>query len=74
MNREQAIANIEALYPADSQYIESAKIGQQLLEQAKREVNGWRTEPTEVLIRYAELCMYLENKETQKLQKTFRKY
>lgn len=66
MNREQAIANIEGLYPADSQYEQTAEIGQKLLEQAKREVKGWRTEPTPVLIRYAEICMSLEAQETRK--------
>ncbi len=67
MNREQAIANIEGLYPADSQYIQTAEIGKKLLEQAKMEVQGWRNEPTEVLIRYAQLCMSLEAQETRKL-------
>jgi len=56
MNREQAIQQIEGLFPTDSQYEETNKIGERLLAQAKREVEGWRTEPTEVLIRYAELC------------------
>lgn len=66
MNREQAIAEIEGLFPADSQYQDTAEVGQRLLEQAKREVHGWRTEPTEVLVRYAELCMTEENRQTQR--------
>lgn len=57
MTREEAIRNIEDLYPADSRYEDTAEVGRQLLEQAKHEVCGWRTEPTEVLIRYAELCI-----------------
>lgn len=65
MNREQAIAEIEGLFPADSQYEEGAKVGQRLLEQAKREVAGWRTEPTEVLVRYAELCVAEENRQAR---------
>lgn len=56
MTREQAIQAINALYPADSQYAEYAAIGRELLAQAKQEVAGWRTECTEVLIRYAQLC------------------
>jgi len=56
MDRKQAIAQIEGLFPTDSQFEETNKIGDRLLAQAKREVIGWRTEPTEVLIRYAELC------------------
>lgn len=60
MTRDEAIKNIEALYPTDSQYPDTAQIGQELLSQAKREVNGWRTEPTAVLVRYAELCINKE--------------
>ena len=56
MTREQAIQAINALYPTDSQYAEYAAIGRELLAQAKQEVAGWRTERTEVLIRYAQLC------------------
>ena len=61
MDREQAIDTIKHLYPADSEYAPTAEIGKRLLEQAKMEVQGWRTEPTEVLIRYAHLCMQEEN-------------
>ena len=60
MNREQAIQQIESLFPNDSQYPETNRIGERLLVQAKREVISWRTEPTEVLIRYAELCQVEE--------------
>lgn len=58
MNREEAIQAIEALYPADDE--RTAEIGKQLLAQAQYEVGllplNWRSEPTRVLIRYAELC------------------
>ena len=57
MNREKAIQVIESLYPADAPYPDTAAIGQELLEQAKMEVTGWRTEPDEVLIRNAQLCV-----------------
>ncbi|MGR9052754.1 MAG: hypothetical protein ACU84J_08910 [Gammaproteobacteria bacterium] len=55
-DREEAIRHIENLYPADADYEDTAAIGRELLAQAKREVLGWRNEPTAVLIRYAELC------------------
>lgn len=46
MDREEAIRHIEALYPADSVYDDTAEIGRELLEQARREVSGWRYEAT----------------------------
>lgn len=61
MDRETAIKYIEDLFPADSHYGPTAAIGQRLLEQAKRAVADWRTEPTEVLVRYAQLCIQKEN-------------
>lgn len=61
MDREEAIQHIESLFPADSGYEDTAEIGQELLDRAKREVSGWRTEPTEVLIRYAQLCIHRDN-------------
>lgn len=62
MDRGHAIKFIESLYPADSQYKTTAAIGQQLLEQAKRDVSGWRSEPTPVLVRYAQLCIQEGNR------------
>ena len=56
MTRDEAIHLIEDTYPADSPYPVNNELGNELLAQAKREVNGWRTESTEVLIRYAQLC------------------
>lgn len=67
MDRQQAIDTIEGLYPTDSQYSETTTIGKRLLQQAKGELNNWRNEPTEVLIRYAELCIAEENKTTREL-------
>jgi len=61
MEREEAIDKIEMLFPADSEYQDTAEVGQRLLDQAKREVSGWRTEPIEVLVRYAQLCIQREN-------------
>ncbi len=61
MKREDAIVLIEKLYPADAQCKDTATLGKQLLTQAKREVESWRTEPTPVLVRYAELCLRKES-------------
>jgi hypothetical protein len=57
MKREEAIRHIENFYPADSQYENTARVGRELLEQAKRETASWKNESTEVLIRYAQLCL-----------------
>jgi len=54
--RTKAIETIELLYPADSQFPDTARIGRKLLEQAKQEVETWRNESDDVLLRYAELC------------------
>ena len=57
MNRQRAIDIIKETYPANSEFAETAKIGQELLEQAKRELMDWEQEPDEVLIHYAHLCL-----------------
>lgn len=64
---EQAISDIEQLYPADSQYMSSREIGERLLSQAKMEVEGWRSESRAVLIRYAQLCRDRENQSTREI-------
>ena len=67
LTREQAIEQIEGLFPVDSKYDGTNKIGERLLTQAKREVEGWRNESTPVLIRYAELCIAEENRQARDL-------
>lgn len=57
MNRNEAINHIKSLYPPDSEFPTTAKIGRELLEQAKREVEGWESESDGVLIRFAELSI-----------------
>lgn len=52
------------LFPTDSQYEDTNNVGKRLLEQAKTEVEGWRNESTPVLIRYAELCIAEERRQT----------
>ena len=73
-DRKRAIETIELLFPADSQYPESAKIGKGLLLQAKDEVNNWRNEPTPVLIRYAQLCIELEHEQERAAERKERGY
>ena len=57
MTREEAIQDIKMLYPPDSDYPDTAKIGQELLEQAKRDCASWENEPEAVLFRLRELCI-----------------
>ena len=61
MQRKKAIEIIEALYPADSQFHDTATIGMELLAQAKHEINDWRNLPESVLVRYAELCQMFDS-------------
>ena len=62
MEREKAIQEIEGLFPADSNYEKTNEIGERLLAQAKKELKGWRDEPTPILVRYAELCIAEETR------------
>ncbi len=57
MNIEEAIDDIEALYPTDSPFPDTNEIGKELLNQAIEEVySDWRNLPEEVILRYAQLC------------------
>jgi hypothetical protein len=69
----RAIQIIEGLYPPDSEYPESAEIGKRLLEQAKQEVQGWRTESEEVLTRFAQLCISEEERSTREFLRKHRR-
>jgi len=64
MTREEAIQHIDALFPPDAPYPKTAEKGQELLSQAKRDVAAWKQEPTEVLVRFAQLCMDEDNRQT----------
>ena len=55
MNKKQAMDCISGLYPPDTEK------GQELLRQAKAEMESWRDLPENILIRYAELCQREEN-------------
>ena len=59
MTRDDAITHIERLYPADSQYSDTAATGQALMKKAIEECGGWRELPEAILARYAELCIDL---------------
>lgn len=61
MDRAQAIEIIARLYPADSECFTTRQIGEQLMNQARREQFDWRTLPDEVLARYAVLCLEMDN-------------
>jgi hypothetical protein len=64
MNKDQAIHIIEALFPADSNFQDTAEIGLKLFNQACDEVQkSWRDESEELLIRYAQLCIEEEKRQ-----------
>lgn len=63
MTRDEAINHIEHMYPADSIHEDTAEIGRVLLAQAEREMEGWRSKPDAVLIRYAELCTRFDSRD-----------
>lgn len=67
--RTQAISTIEALYPIDSEYPDSARIGKELLIRAVMEFPDWRKLPDEILFKYANLCEYEESKNTREFLK-----
>ena len=70
--RRKAIDTIEALYPPDSPY--DPTIGQELLEQARRDCSNWRKEPTPILVRLAQLCREYENRQIRKSERAHHGY
>jgi hypothetical protein len=61
MKKEELINIIEALYPADSQFSDTEKIGKALLDASMHEAHfNWRYLPESVLKIYAEKCEALE--------------
>ena len=71
--RARAISIIEGLFPTDSEYVGTNSIGKRLLQQAKDELNNWRNEPTNILIRYAQLCEQEENRSVRNIIKPYHK-
>jgi hypothetical protein len=65
MTKQEAIRRIEGLYPPDSDYTSTGRIGAALLEQAKRNVGSWRTEPEEVIFELLRLCEEKERENTR---------
>lgn len=55
-DRRRAIVDIEALFPADAQYQDTAALGRDFLDRARASALDWRNEPTPVLLEYARLC------------------
>jgi hypothetical protein len=51
----KAIRMIERCYPPDASASANARIGQELLAEARRGCEDWRLEPTVVLVRLARL-------------------
>ena len=66
MDRAEAIIIIDGLYPPDSQWEDTNKIGRRLLEQAK--ANMWKKESDEVLFEYARLCDIENDKECRRMK------
>lgn len=56
MTRQQVIETIQMLYPADSEFPNTAGKGKELLSQARQDV-PWRDESDDVLYRYMRLCI-----------------
>jgi hypothetical protein len=64
---EDVISTIEILYPIDSGYEDTDKIGQELLEQAKINIRfDWRCLPEPLLREYERLCISFENRQLLK--------
>jgi len=66
LTKEQIIQECEGLFPPDSNFPDTAEIGKRFLEQAKSEIEGWRTEPKEVLFRFLQLCKDEDSRQTRK--------
>jgi hypothetical protein len=54
--RQKAIQEIESLYPPDCEYEDTARIGQELLVEAKRRCSSWKDEPDNVIFVLLQLC------------------
>lgn len=63
MTKREHIEMIAGLYPADSQYLDTAETGRRLLLEAmERSGFSWRDLPEEVLREYAALCQWEERR------------
>jgi len=62
MDKQTMIQKIEDLFPADSPYLTTQKVGIELLKRAKRNMEDWRNLPEKVLFEYLRLCREKENR------------
>ena len=62
LTREKAIQEIEQLYPPDSDFSDTAAVGQELLAEAKRRCASWKNEPDAVIFELLNLCRDRERK------------
>lgn len=60
MTKQEAIDHIKALYPPDSSYPDTAKIGREIIEQAKRICSSWEKLPEDVLMTAASMMISKE--------------
>lgn len=66
--KQNHIETIRGLYPADSQYSDTAEIGRRLLLEAMNKAGlNWRDLPEDVLRIYAEMCEREEIKQGRRL-------
>jgi hypothetical protein len=66
------IADIDSLFPADSQYPNTQATGQHLLEMAKRNVgyyDDWRNLPENVIREYHGLCVWENNRQEKAMMR-----
>lgn len=73
MDKKRAIATIQNLYPIDSQYADTNKVGQELLIETFKEVGfNWRDLPEDVLVRYAEKCIETDNQYAERINEKYK--
>lgn len=60
MTKEEAIMHIKALYPPDSQFPETAAMGREIIEAAKRRCSSWENLPEDVLVTAASIMISKE--------------
>ena len=54
-NKQKTIKNIEQLFPIDSEFEATNKLGEKLLIETIKKLN-WRNLPIDFLIKYSEKC------------------
>jgi len=73
MNKKEAISSIENLYPTDSPFPDTNKVGQELLFESLHEVGfDWRDLPEAVLVRYAEKCIAKDGESIRRFNEKYK--